>query len=60
MDKKEFEMQKQLIEMQKQLIELEHKFKMEEILYRSEKEKEMQRIRSAEIRKTFDRKQYNG
>ena len=51
MTKKEFDIKKKLIELQ-------HDFKMEEIKFKFEKEKEIQRIRSAEIKKSIERKQF--
>ena len=50
---------------EKEIEELKHKFHMEELAYIRETEKikhnndmELQRIRSAEIRKTLDRKEW--
>jgi hypothetical protein len=49
MDKKEFDMKKELID-------LEHKYKIEEIELKFQRELELQRIRSAEIKRTIERK----
>jgi hypothetical protein len=49
MSQKEFDMRKSLIE-------LEHKYKMEEIEKEFQRKLEVQRIRSAEIKRTIERK----
>lgn len=49
MSKKEFDMRKELIE-------LEHKYRMEEIEREFQRKLEVQRIRSAEIKRTIERK----
>jgi hypothetical protein len=49
MDKKEYDMKKELIE-------LEHKYRIQEIELEFERKKEVQRIKSAEIKRTMERK----
>jgi len=51
MDKEEFKLRKKLLE-------LNHKYKIEEIELKFQKELEIQRIRSAEIKRTIERKKF--
>ena len=48
-NKKEFDLKKELLE-------LEHRYKMEEIEFKFQKELELQRIKTAEIKRTIERK----
>lgn len=58
--KKEFEMQKELIELKRkaeiEVEQLKHKDRIEEIILDKEVKLEIQRVRSAEIKRTIDRK----
>lgn len=49
-------MEQQEFDMKKELIELEHKYKTQEIELEFQRKLEIQRIRSAEIKRTIDRK----
>jgi len=46
---------KKEFDLRKKLLEIEHKYKIEEIEFEFQRKLEIQRIRSAEIRKTQER-----
>lgn len=50
-------MEQEEFDKRKELIELEHKYKMEEINHRFQRELELQRIKGAEIKKSIERKE---
>jgi len=49
---------KKEFDFRKELLGIEHRFKMEEIEFRFQRELELQRIKSAEIRKNVERRNY--
>lgn len=51
MDKEEFKLKKKLLD-------LEHGYKVEEIELKFQRELEIQRVKSSEIRKTIERKRF--
>lgn len=61
MNKKEFELEKKLIEIKKQaeleVEEIKHKNHIEEIMLERDTKMELQRIKSAEIKRTIERQQ---